>query len=248
FDNTLTTGDTKLIVKEGDDITGNLVELQTNNGDLGWVFISPLNFAAGQATVHSIRAFGSTADEGIRFIGVNSFVKTSGSQKHVFTASTFAPSSGTSTYVDLELNPTINQTGGANGITRGLFINPTLTAATDFRGIEVALGGVHLVAGGLDVTAGTSTFADSANVASTATMTLPAGNLFHITGTDAITTMNTCNAANNGRLVTLIFDAVLTFTDGNNLKLAGDFVTTADDAIQLICDGTNWYQTSRSVN
>jgi len=41
---------------------------------------------------------------------------------------------------------------------------------------------------------------------------------------------------------------VLTFTDGNNLKLAGDFVTTADDTTQLMCDGTNWYEMSRSVN
>ena len=107
--------------------------------------------------------------------------------------------------------------------------------------------------GGADIlelgAADTFSYFDSVNVASTATMALPPGNLFHITGTDAITTMNTCDAANNGRLVNLIFDGILTFTDGNNLKLAGDFVTTADDAIQLICDGTNWYQTSPgSVN
>ena len=91
-------------------------------------------------------------------------------------------------------------------------------------------------------TAGNLLYFDSANVASATTMALPAGNLFHITGTTAITTMDTCDSANNGRLVTLIFDAVLTFTDGNNLKLAGDFVTTADDLIQVLCDGINWYQ------
>ncbi len=104
-------------------------------------------------------------------------------------------------------------------------------------------------AAGLDITAaGNITYFDSVNVASTATMTLPEGNLVHITGTDAITTMNTCNAANNGRLAHLIFDDVLTFTDGNNLKLAGDFVTTADDTIGLVCDGANWYEMSRSIN
>ena len=32
-------------------------------------------------------------------------------------------------------------------------------------------------------------------------------------------------------------DDVLTFTDGNNLKLAGNFVTTADDTITLAYDG-----------
>ena len=31
--------------------------------------------------------------------------------------------------------------------------------------------------------------------------------------------------------MTLMFQGILTFTDGNNLKLAGNFVTTADDTI-----------------
>lgn len=87
----------------------------------------------------------------------------------------------------------------------------------------------------------------SQNVASAATTALPAGNLYHITGTTSITTLNTCSSTTE-REITLIFDDVLTFTDGNNLKLAGDFVTTADDVIHLVCDGTNWYEISRSVN
>jgi hypothetical protein len=40
----------------------------------------------------------------------------------------------------------------------------------------------------------------------------------------------------------------LTFTDGNNLKIAGNFVTSADDTITLVCDGTNWFETCRSAN
>jgi hypothetical protein len=50
------------------------------------------------------------------------------------------------------------------------------------------------------------------------------------------------------RQVTLIFQGVLTVTDGSNLKLAGNFVTTADDTLTLACDGTNWTEVSRSVN
>lgn len=87
-----------------------------------------------------------------------------------------------------------------------------------------------------------------AATASATTTTLPAGNVFHITGTTDITTLNTCDATNQGRTVVLIFDGVLTFTDGNNLKLAGNFVTTADDTMTLSCDGTNWYEQARSVN
>jgi hypothetical protein len=54
--------------------------------------------------------------------------------------SNFAPTSGTATYTQVQFAPVINQTGGANGITRGLLINPTLTAAADFRAIEVSAG------------------------------------------------------------------------------------------------------------
>jgi hypothetical protein len=48
----------------------------------------------------------------------------------------FSPTSGIATYISTRINPTINQTGGANGITRGLYVNPTLTAAADWRSIE----------------------------------------------------------------------------------------------------------------
>jgi hypothetical protein len=57
---------------------------------------------------------------------------------------TYAPTSasGTPSFNALKVTPTINQTGGANGITRGLYIAPTLTAAADFRAIETTNGKV----------------------------------------------------------------------------------------------------------
>jgi hypothetical protein len=67
---------------------------------------------------------------------------TSGTLGRFNLASRFAPTSGTAVYNTALINPTVNQTGGANGITRGLYINPTLTAAADFRAIEVADGNV----------------------------------------------------------------------------------------------------------
>jgi hypothetical protein len=49
----------------------------------------------------------------------------------------FNPTSGTGVYNMFSIAPNaINQTGGANGITRGLYVNPTLTAAADWRSIE----------------------------------------------------------------------------------------------------------------
>ena len=65
---------------------------------------------------------------------------TSGNPVLVGITRDFAPTSGTATYAFASITGAINQTGGANGITRGLYINPTLTAAADFRAIEVANG------------------------------------------------------------------------------------------------------------
>jgi len=84
-------------------------------------------------------------------------------------------------------------------------------------------------------------------VASVAAITLPYGfTLFRITGTTSITSIVALGHA--GKTVTLIFAGILTVTDGSNLKLAGNFVTKADDVMTLTCDGTNWYEVSRSAN
>lgn len=83
-------------------------------------------------------------------------------------------------------------------------------------------------------------------VASAATITVPANNEFvQVSGTTTITSVA---AAAAGRKVTLLFQGALTFTDGSNLKLNGNFVTTADDTITLVSDGTNWIEVARSAN
>lgn len=88
-----------------------------------------------------------------------------------------------------------------------------------------------------------------ASVASAATIALPASenSVYNITGTTTITSIT---ALNPGRIVTLKFAGALTFTDGSNLILAGgaNFTTAANSTINLMCDGTNWYEISRSSN
>lgn len=86
-----------------------------------------------------------------------------------------------------------------------------------------------------------------ADVASVAALTLPAtGSVFTITGTTSITSI--VATGNSGRVVTLIFTGVLTMTDGSNLALAGNFATTANDTMQLACDGSTWFEVGRSIN
>ena len=56
--------------------------------------------------------------------------------------SNYTSSSGTGTYTTLGIENTINQTGTASGITRGVYVNPTLTSAVDYRAIETTAGNV----------------------------------------------------------------------------------------------------------
>jgi hypothetical protein len=85
------------------------------------------------------------------------------------------------------------------------------------------------------------------SVASASQITIPAGvTAVKITGTTQINAINVNSSTR--KTVTLIFEDVLTVADGGNLKLAGNFVTTADDTLTLYCDGTDWYEVARSVN
>src|SRR5690606_12291636 len=63
--------------------------------------------------------------------------RTSGERHFLQLSNTFAPTSGTAVQNAITIMHQVNQTGGANGITRGLYINPTLTAAADWRSLEM---------------------------------------------------------------------------------------------------------------
>ncbi len=85
------------------------------------------------------------------------------------------------------------------------------------------------------------------SVASADPINLPSsGSFFQVTGT---TSFGTLNGGWSGRMVTLKFTGALTVNDGGaSLKLNGNFVTTADDTLTLIHDGTSWFEISRSAN
>ena len=84
-------------------------------------------------------------------------------------------------------------------------------------------------------------------MASAAALVLPAGaRVCAVTGVTNITSIGFNGFS--GATVTLMFPGVLTVTDGSNLRLNGNFVTTADDTLTLCCDGTNWFEIARSAN
>lgn len=64
------------------------------------------------------------------------------------------------------------------------------------------------------------------------------------------TTINTLNATYSGHQIVLKFSGTPTVSSSaGNLKLSGlvDMSATADDLLCLVCDGTNWHETSRVV-
>lgn len=111
----------------------------------------PIDIRAGTSV-------GSTGISGVRINPSQLFTNTSGaaSALEIFSSNTqFNPTSGTATFDALKIGFTINQTGGASGITRGIYLNPTLTAAASFFSIEITAGNIKL--GALDMVLDTTT-------------------------------------------------------------------------------------------
>lgn len=86
-----------------------------------------------------------------------------------------------------------------------------------------------------------------ADLASHATNVTPTCSVHTITGTTAITSVVVTEYP-VGKPLTFIFASTPTFTDGGNLKIAGNLVATANDTITLVSDGTDWYEIGRAVN
>jgi len=145
----------------------------------------------------------------------------------------------------------------AISLTANIGTSETITV-TNTQGTDAAAIGLTATAGGITAAVaagkaitlnGTTNLKVGTEVASPAgaELDIADGNYFSVTGTNNITSIAAADST-AGRMIVLKFGAVLTFTDGGNLKLAGNFTTSADDTITLICDGTNWYEIARSAN
>jgi len=82
-------------------------------------------------------------------------------------------------------------------------------------------------------------------VASAENLTLPNGSVVKVNGAAEVKKIA---PAAPGTVVVLIITGTAKLLDGENLKLSAAGPVTADDTITLACDGTNWYETGRSVN
>jgi hypothetical protein len=124
-----------LTVSGSSQITGSLTVSGVTTFAQGSSVNGSGNLSIGAFAIHSAYGYATFSQTTLLLTGAT-FTSTTGNQIGLSFGGGFAPTSGTATYSAYSILPTINQTGGANGITRGLHINPTLTAATDFRAIE----------------------------------------------------------------------------------------------------------------
>lgn len=94
--------------------------------------------AAGLGLTIYNYATGNT-EYGVSFRGA-SILATAGDSRAIHMSRIFAPTSGSATWSQLSVQAAVNQTGGASGVTRNLFVNSVITAAADHRALEVAGG------------------------------------------------------------------------------------------------------------
>jgi hypothetical protein len=102
-----------------------IVNINTSNTSTGAIQLNPSgNLATSTANINILSSF--------------SLTQTSGTRNMFDFAYSFAPTSGTAVHNQLSFTGTINQTGGASGIVRGINFAHTMTAAADYRAIEIA--------------------------------------------------------------------------------------------------------------
>ena len=95
-------------------------------------------FEGGRGLTFYTRISGAS-DAGFTFTGAASTL-TTGFESLLYLTKSFAPTTGTAEWRMVHLQPTINQTGGSTGVVRGLYIQPSITNAPDFRSIETTGG------------------------------------------------------------------------------------------------------------
>ncbi|MBK9960526.1 MAG: hypothetical protein IPP06_04100 [Saprospiraceae bacterium] len=175
-------------------------------------------------------------------LGNSNFNNTSAHKQMMQTGTSlsFNPTSGTGTFTGYEFNWTINQTGGANGVTRAFHVNPTLTAAADFRAIDISstsgkgiyqsstgpvnhlVGNTHIGSTGtavtkLQITNGRFAQAKGNDVTVANTLTLGGdGNVFKVS-VSGNTNLNNIVSTNwpAGSVVTLIFTGAHSVSHNN---------------------------------
>ncbi len=114
---------------------GNSANDLTIGGNSGVVDIN----SSGAAAAIKLNASGTTSY--IEVGGTANATNTSGQKASMWFPQGYSASTGTGIFTGIYLNGTINQTGSANGLTAGIFIDQPVTAAADYSGLLIGTTG-----------------------------------------------------------------------------------------------------------
>ncbi len=135
-DGTLTVGSTNALTVTNSAITP--ATALTIGGASVQVTLSSSQNSAASVSLNA------SATNGYIRMGNGNVNPTSGTKLVSSFDNTFNPTSGTATFTGIAFgSTTINQTGGASGITRLIHMNPTVTAAADLRALEITVPSTH---------------------------------------------------------------------------------------------------------
>jgi hypothetical protein len=112
------------------------IEAVSNTAALYFSSNGDSRFEKSLTGTNGLVLYGPNASHTLTLTSFNSNNYTNGTLSSLRFAGNFVDSSGSTAFSYMLLNGTINQTGTATSITRGLYVNPTLTAAADWRSIE----------------------------------------------------------------------------------------------------------------
>jgi hypothetical protein len=160
---------------------------------------------------------------------------------------------------DANCNHSIVGCTAQSNTTYGIYSNLTGSGFTTIVGNTARLSGtkdINIVAGGNSQNhnlsgnlPGPFGLGTIPSVASATALTLPDffAPVMSVTGTTNITSIVTTGFFGQTRTLNFI-SAACTVTDGSNLLLAGNFVSTALSTLTLFCNGANWIEIARSLN
>jgi hypothetical protein len=225
-----------------------------NSAGIGFGITSGSGFGMGRASGSIIHSggmlFTSTAGSVVSFQYSSNVTSTSGTFDYFnisSSVSAFAPTSGTAIFNFWRANPIINQTGGANGISRGFYWNPTNTAVGAAQVAFKHDSGYVEWTSILSPSQITSNQNDY-NPTGFNTGGSPYGASILRLSTDASRDLTGLSGGTSGRLLIIAnvgsFDLVIkdesaSSTAGNRFALNADITLQADESLMFFYDGTS---------
>lgn len=147
-----------------------------------------------------------------------------------------------------KINSDLNITGNVTATGKGVFADSIRTNGTMTvgNGCVVSygkiIGGDSLRVNGPLISSKFNTLPDNT------TPSVAGGDNWKCTPASPATITN-FTGGTSGQVIKVVFtNGNATLSDAGNLKLSAGLVSSADDEITLLYDGTNWFELSRSVN